>query len=75
MIGMTRIRDERTFGGKGTLSVQWISRFSPAFYLEQLALTSVGLPHYSTVALDIAALGGLTLLCAFFAVRRLARFS
>ena len=56
-------------------SLQWISRFSPAFYLEQLALVSIGLPHYGTAVLDIAVLGGVTLVCTFFAVRRLVRVS
>jgi ABC-2 type transport system permease protein len=56
-------------------SMQWISRFSPAFYLDQLALGVVGLPHYGSAALDVAVLCGVTVLFAMFAVRRLVRVS
>jgi ABC-2 type transport system permease protein len=52
-------------------SMQWISRFSPAFYLDHLALGAVGLPHFGSPALDVAVLGGVTVAFALFAVRRL----
>jgi len=53
-------------------SMQWIERFSPAFYLDQLALGAVGLPHYDSPVLQVAVLGGVTVAFALFAVRRLA---
>ncbi|HUI77533.1 MAG TPA: ABC transporter permease [Bryobacteraceae bacterium] len=54
-------------------SVQWISRFSPAFYLEQIALRAAGLPSYASPALSVSVLAAVTLLPARFAIRRLAR--
>jgi ABC-2 type transport system permease protein len=56
-------------------SMQWISRFSPAFYLDQLAVTAVGLPHFVSAALDIAMLAAVTVLFTMFAVRRLVHVS
>jgi ABC-2 type transport system permease protein len=52
-------------------SMQWISRFSPAFYLDQLATTAVGLPHFGSAAVDVAVLCGVTVAFTLFAVRRL----
>jgi ABC-2 type transport system permease protein len=54
-------------------SIQWIQFFSPAFYLDQLAMQAVGAPSYGPAVLHIAALGCLTLLLGGLAVRRLAR--
>jgi ABC-2 type transport system permease protein len=54
-------------------SIHWIQFVSPAFYLDQLALKSVGITAWGAAALNAAVLIGVTLVLAIFSTRRLAR--
>ncbi|MBV8809486.1 MAG: ABC transporter permease [Acidobacteriaceae bacterium] len=54
-------------------SIHWIQFASPAFYLDQLALSAVGLPASGTPLSNAAVLVAVTLLFGALAVRRLAR--
>jgi len=53
--------------------VQWIALASPAFYLDQLALSAAGAPSHGTTVMHVIVLAGVTLLLTSIAVRRLAR--
>ena len=54
-------------------SLQWIALVSPAFHLDQLALSAIGAPSQGATAVHIAVLVGVTLAPTVLAVRRLAR--
>jgi len=54
-------------------SIRSIALASPAFHLDQLALGAAGVPSILTVTMHVAALVGVTVLCAGLAVRRLVR--
>jgi ABC-2 type transport system permease protein len=54
-------------------SMVWVSRISPAYHLEQLAIASLGAPSEGSVGLHIAVLAGITLAFSTFAIRRLSR--
>jgi hypothetical protein len=66
-------------------SVQALEFISPAFYLDKLALRLIGAPSldqlagvmgpssHGTAVVQIAVLGGVTLIFALLAIRRLAR--
>lgn len=54
-------------------SLQWIALASPAFHLDQLALSAIGAPSQGANVVHLAVLLGVTLLPTVFAVRRLTR--
>ncbi|WP_321469964.1 ABC transporter permease [uncultured Paludibaculum sp.] len=54
-------------------SMQWIAVLSPAFHLDQLGLAAMGVASYGSPAVHVIVLAGVTVVFAFFAVRRLAR--
>lgn len=54
-------------------SLQWIALASPAFHLDQLALSAIGAPSQGATAVHIAVLVSVTLLPTVLAIRRLAR--
>lgn len=54
-------------------SAEWIERFSPAYHLDRIALAAMGAPGNDGVALHIAVLAAITVVCTAVAVRRLAR--
>jgi ABC-2 type transport system permease protein len=54
-------------------SMLWLERLSPGYYLDQLALWSVGGPRTASVAASVAVLAGLTIGLTALALRRLKR--
>ena len=54
-------------------SIESIALASPAFYLDQLALSALGAPSYGAALTHMGVLAGVTLLPAALAIRRLAR--
>jgi ABC-2 type transport system permease protein len=54
-------------------SIEWIALASPAFYLDQLALSALGAPSHGAALTHIGVLAGVTFLPAALAIRRLAR--
>ncbi len=54
-------------------SIEWIALASPAFYLDQLALSALGAPSHGAALTHVGVLAGVTLLPAALAIRRLAR--
>jgi ABC-2 type transport system permease protein len=54
-------------------SIEWIALASPAFYLDQLALSALGAASHGAALTQIGVLAGVTLLPATLAIRRLAR--
>ncbi len=54
-------------------SVGWIAQFSPAYYLHQLTLRSIGSPSAGSAWMNFGVLAAVTLLLTAVSVRRLAR--
>jgi ABC-2 type transport system permease protein len=54
-------------------SMEWVSRLSPAYHLDQIALAAMGAPSNGSPAVHIAVLAGVAVTFGAFAVRRLAR--
>jgi len=54
-------------------SIEWIALASPAYYLDQRALSAMGAPSHGAALTHIGLLAAVTLLPAAMAIRRLAR--
>jgi ABC-2 type transport system permease protein len=54
-------------------SAEWIARLSPAYHLDQIALTAVGASGYDGLSIHLALLAAVTVACTAIAVRQLAR--
>ncbi|HEX3746164.1 MAG TPA: ABC transporter permease [Bryobacteraceae bacterium] len=54
-------------------SAAWIAHLSPAYHLDQLALTSLGAPHEGSWFLHVAVLAAITVVFTALAVRQIAR--
>jgi ABC-2 type transport system permease protein len=54
-------------------SIRWIALLSPAYHLEQVAYRAIGAPSEGVLAVHFIVLLGITLVCAWAAIRRLAR--
>jgi ABC-2 type transport system permease protein len=53
--------------------IRWLTLFSPAFHLNQLALHVAGTPSVLGPAINVAAMTGVTVIFAGLTVRRLVK--